>query len=55
MKYSGGMAAEKNSGYETSGWNVSDEISEWNVGGETPFGFPNRTRGALPYPDMLSE
>ena len=53
VKYSSGMAAEKNFGYETFGWNVSGEISGWNVGGETPSRFPKRTRGALPYPDML--
>ena len=46
VKYPDGMSAEKNSGCETSGW---------NVGGATPSGFPKKTHGALPYPDSLRE
>ena len=45
-KYPDGMSVEKNSGCNTSGW---------NVGRATPFGFPKRTHGALPYPDSLRE
>ena len=45
-KYPDGMSAEKNSGCETSGWNVD---------GATPSGFSKRICGALPYPTSLKE
>ena len=44
VRHPGGMAAEQNSGCDTSGW---------NGGGATPSGSPKRKCGALPYPDQL--
>ena len=45
-KYPDGMTEEKNSGCETSGW---------NIGRATPSGFSKRICGALPYSDSLKE